>query len=97
MARGFVCLAALVDRATRKALAHRVAITLEATHAVESLEEAFARHRQPENAFTKAVLGRGIQRGHLLCVVHVLAEKSGYSGCGLVVERGARTADRAGL
>ena len=59
MARGFVCLAALVDRATRKALAHRVAITLEATHAVESLEEAFARHRQPESGTrTKAASPR---------------------------------------
>jgi putative transposase len=32
-----------VDWASRKVLSHRVAITLEAVHAVEALEEAFAR------------------------------------------------------
>ncbi|WP_321816974.1 MULTISPECIES: hypothetical protein [unclassified Paraburkholderia] len=37
-ARGFVFLTAVVDWASRKILAHRVAITLEATHAVEALE-----------------------------------------------------------
>ncbi|MPW11698.1 transposase [Paraburkholderia sp. CNPSo 3155] len=56
-----------------KVLAHRVAITLEAIHAVEALEEAFAKYGQPEivntdqgsqftaTAFTDAVLGRGIK------------------------------------
>nr|WP_322075679.1 IS3 family transposase [Burkholderia cenocepacia] len=73
MARGFVYLTAVVDWASRKVLAHRVAITLEAVHAVEALEEAFARYGLPgivntdqgsqftAGAFTKAVLGRGIQ------------------------------------
>jgi putative transposase len=73
MARGFVYLTAVVDWASRKVLAHRVAITLEAMHAVEALEEAFARYGQPgivntdqgsqftANAFTEAVLGRGIR------------------------------------
>jgi putative transposase len=68
MARGFVYLTAVVDWASRKVLAHRVAITLEATHAVQALEEAFSRYGQPEivntdqgsqftaNAFTEAVL-----------------------------------------
>ena len=41
MARGFVYLTAVVDWAGRKILAHRAAITLEASHAVEALEEAF--------------------------------------------------------
>ena len=36
MARGFVYLTAVVDWASRKILAHRVAITLEAVHAVEA-------------------------------------------------------------
>jgi putative transposase len=48
MARGFVYLTAVVDWASRKVLAHRVAITMEAMHAVEALEEAFARHGQSE-------------------------------------------------
>nr|WP_087124886.1 IS3 family transposase [Burkholderia cenocepacia] len=73
MARGFVYLTAVVDWASRKVLAHRVAITLEAMHAVEALEEAFARYGHPDivntdqgsqftaGAFTEAVLGRGIQ------------------------------------
>ncbi len=70
MARGFVYLTAVVDWASRKILAHRVAITLEATHAVEVVEEAFARYGLPNivntdqgsqftaGAFTDAVLGR---------------------------------------
>ncbi|WP_408582411.1 IS3 family transposase [Paraburkholderia atlantica] len=73
MARGFVYLTAVVDWASRKVLAHRVAITLEAIHAVEALEEAFAKYGQPEivntdqgsqftaTAFTDAVLDRGIK------------------------------------
>jgi putative transposase len=72
MARGFVYLTAVVDWASRKVLAHRVAITMEAMHAVEALEEAFAKHGQPEivntdqgsqftaTVFTEAVLSRGI-------------------------------------
>jgi putative transposase len=73
MARGFVYLTAVVDWASRKILAHRVAITLEAVHAVEALEEAFARYGPPDivntdqgsqftaGAFTEVVLGRGIR------------------------------------
>jgi putative transposase len=72
MARGFVYLTAVVDWASRKVLAHRVAITMEAMHAVEALEEAFAKYGQPEivntdqgsqftaTVFTEAVLSRGI-------------------------------------
>ena len=73
MARGFVYLTAVVDWASRKVLAHRVAITMEAINAVEALEEAFAKYGQPEivntdqgsqftaTDFTDAVLRRGIR------------------------------------
>ena len=48
MARGFVYLTAVVDWASRKVLPARIAITLEACHAVAVLREAFARHGTPE-------------------------------------------------
>ncbi len=48
MARGFVYLTAVVDVASRKVLAHRVAITLEAIHAKEVIELALARYGVPE-------------------------------------------------
>ena len=71
MAQGFVYLTALIDVASRRALAWRVAITLEACHAVEVLEQAFNQFGTPEIVntdqgsqftaaeFTAAVLGRG--------------------------------------
>ena len=43
MARGFVYLTAVVDVASRCVLAHKVAITLEAGHAREVIEQAFVR------------------------------------------------------
>ena len=48
MARGFVYLTAVVDVNSRKVLAHKVAITLEAIHAKEVIEQAFARYGTPE-------------------------------------------------
>lgn len=72
MARGFVYLTAVVDWASRRVLAHRVAITLESCHAVEALEEAFAKYGLPEivntdqgsqftaTEFTDAVLSRSV-------------------------------------
>ena len=48
MARGFVYLTAVVDVASRRVLTHKVTITLEACHAVEIIEEAFARFGPPE-------------------------------------------------
>jgi putative transposase len=48
MARGFVYLTAVVDVASRRVLAHRVAITLEAIHAKEVIEQALAKHGTPE-------------------------------------------------
>jgi putative transposase len=71
MARGFVYLTCVVDVASRAVLAHKVAITLEATHAREVIEQAFARHGAPgivntdqgsqftATEFTDAVLARG--------------------------------------
>jgi putative transposase len=48
MAKGFVYLCAILDWASRKALAHRVSITLDASFCVEALEEAFKRYGLPE-------------------------------------------------
>jgi putative transposase len=48
MARGFVYLAAVVDVFSRRVLAHRVSITMEAAFCVEALQEALAKHGQPE-------------------------------------------------
>lgn len=71
MARGFVYLTAVVDVFSRKVLAHKVAITLEACHAQEIIEQAFAKYGVPEIVntdqgsqftaieFTDAVLGPG--------------------------------------
>ena len=71
MARGFVYLTAVVDVVSRKVLAHKVAITLEAIHAKEVIEQAFARYGVPEivntdqgsqftaEAFTAAALAKG--------------------------------------
>ena len=73
MARGFVYLTAVVDVASRRVLAHKVAITLEARHAREVIEQAFARWGTPEivntdqgsqftaTEFTDAVLEQGCQ------------------------------------
>jgi putative transposase len=48
MARGFVYLTAVVDVFSRRALAHRVSITLESSNAVEVLREALVRFGNPE-------------------------------------------------
>ena len=48
MAKGFVYLTAVVDWFSRKIMAAKVAITLEACHAVDVLQEAFDRHGTPE-------------------------------------------------
>jgi len=71
MAKGFVYLSAVVDVASRRILTHKVAVTLEACHAWEIIDEAFARYGTPEivnvdqgsqftaDDFTQAVLDRG--------------------------------------
>lgn len=73
IAHGFVYLTAVVDVASRRVLAHKVAITLEACHAQEIIERAFARFGLPEivntdqgsqftaEEFTEAVLDRGVK------------------------------------
>ena len=48
MARGFVYLVAIVDWFSRKVLAWRVSITMEADFCVEALEEALTRFGKPE-------------------------------------------------
>ena len=48
MARGFVYLCAVLDWHSRRVLAHRISITMEADFCVEALEEAIARHGKPE-------------------------------------------------
>jgi len=72
MARGWVYLAAVVDWASRRVLAHRVSISMDTAFCLEALEEAFARHGPPEVfntdqgsqftslAFTDALKKRGV-------------------------------------
>lgn len=48
MARGFVFLAAVLDWASRRVLAHRVSITMEADFCIEALQEAIARYGAPQ-------------------------------------------------
>src|SRR5580658_4477703 len=48
MARGFVYLAAVVDWFSRRVLAWRLSITMEAEFCIEALEEALARHGRPD-------------------------------------------------
>ncbi len=48
MAKGFVYLTAVIDWASRKVLAAKLAITLEACHAVDVLQTAFNRYGSPE-------------------------------------------------
>jgi putative transposase len=47
MARGFVYLVAIVDWFSRRVLAHRVSITMDADFCVEALEEAIGRRGKP--------------------------------------------------
>jgi putative transposase len=72
MARGFVYLAVVLDWFSRRVLAWRVSITMEAAFCVETLEEALAKHGKPEvfntdqgsqftgSAFTTALANNGI-------------------------------------
>jgi putative transposase len=48
MKHGFVYLTAVIDWATRKVLAHKVAITLEACHAVDVLKQALVHYAAPD-------------------------------------------------
>ena len=71
MEKGFIYLTAVIDVASRLVLAHKTATTLEACHAVEIVEQAFAKFGTPEIVntdqgsqftaaeFANAVLKRG--------------------------------------
>ena len=48
LARGFVFLAAIVDWFSRRVLAWRVSITMEAEFCLDAVEEALAKHGKPE-------------------------------------------------
>ena len=48
MARGFVYLVAIIDWFSRRVLAWRMSITLEADFCIEALEEALARFGKPD-------------------------------------------------
>ena len=73
MAHGFVYLTAVVDVASRRVLAHKVAISLEACHATEVIQQALTRYGTPAivntdqgsqftaTEFTEVVLGAGCQ------------------------------------
>jgi putative transposase len=72
MARGFVYLAVVLDWATRRVLAWRLSITMEAAFCVATLEDALARHGKPDifntdqgsqftgSAFTGVLANNGI-------------------------------------
>ena len=72
MARGFVYLAAAVDWFSRRVLAWRLSITMEAAFCIEALEEALARYGKPEifntdqgsqftgTAFTGVLIDKGV-------------------------------------
>jgi putative transposase len=72
MARGFVYLTAVIDWLSRRVLAWRLSITMEAAFCVEALEEALARYGQPEifntdqgsqftsHEFTKVLIDAGV-------------------------------------
>jgi putative transposase len=73
MPKGFAYLTAVIDVASRYVLAHKVATTLEACHAVEIVEQALKKYGAPEiintdqgsqftaEEFTGTVLDRGIR------------------------------------
>jgi putative transposase len=48
MARGFVYLAVVLDWSSRRVLAWRLSITMEATFCIEALTEALARYGKPD-------------------------------------------------
>ena len=72
MARGYVYLAVVLDWASRRVLAWRLSITMEAAFCVETLEDAMAHHGKPEifntdqgsqftgSAFTGVLANNGI-------------------------------------
>ena len=75
MARGFVYLTAVVDVASRLVLAHKVAITLEACHAKEIIEQAFARYGVPAIVNTD----QGSQRSGFAILNSAISGNSGQN------------------
>jgi putative transposase len=74
MARGFVYLAAVVDWFSRRVLSWRVSITMETAFCLEAVEEALARHGQPDifntdqgSQFTSAEF-TGLLLGHTIAI-----------------------------
>ena len=69
MARGFVYLVAIVDWFTRRVLAWRVSISLDAEFCIEALEEALARYGKPDifnsDQGSQGGLNRSLQ--HAVC------------------------------
>ena len=73
MAHGWVYLCAIVDWASRRVLAHRVSISMEADFCVQALQEALLKYGPPEifnsdqgsqftgEAFTAPLLAQGVQ------------------------------------
>jgi putative transposase len=90
MVRGCVYLTAVMDSTSHKVLAHWVAITLKATHAIEVLEETSVHDGRTDivsidqgrqfaaGAFTEAMFGRRIRRsmnGRGSCRDNVFVER----------------------
>lgn len=80
MAHGFVYLTAVVDVASRRVLAHKVATTLEACHAVEIIEQAFVRYGTP--AFVNTDQGSQFTAEEFTQVVHQSGAKLSMDGKG---------------
>jgi putative transposase len=80
MPRGFVYLTAVVDVASRRVLSHRVAITLEAVHAKEALQEAINRCGAPEIVNTDQ--GSQFTAQEFVDVVHQAGAKLSMDGKG---------------
>lgn len=78
MARGFIYLAAVLDWFTRRVLAWRVSITLEADFCIEAVEEALARHGTP-GIFNTASLAQGrAQRWSAYLKAHMQGTSSAH-------------------
>ena len=95
MARGFIFLAAVMDWFTRRILAWRVSITLEADFCIEAVQEALARHGTPEIFNTD----QGSQFPSME-FIKVLADreiKISMDGKGVSLRRGPPSFKRRGL
>jgi putative transposase len=80
MAHGFVYLTAVVDVASRRVLAHKLATTLEAHHAVEIMQQALLRYGTPEIVNTDQ--GSQFTAEEFVQVVHQCGAKLSMDGKG---------------